>query len=221
MRKAWEKNKRVGKIDFQIDKGNTKYTRLQDSLLNFIINENILKKQFEIVKVDKKAGFIQVSVTMKDEILAKCYCDKLIDLAIRKYVNLKTERQKKTVDNLQSRADSIAFLLSKKTLSAAALQTTSITSDINPLYKTQMAVATELTVRDKTMLLAVYGEVIKNLELAKFTLSQETPVIQVVDSSYFPLKKNKSSRMKYAFFSSVLSLLILTITLLFNKKNKS
>lgn len=194
LKKKWAENKRIGNISFQVDFGSKQYTRLQDSLLQVIINEHILKKQFGINKIDKKAGFIQLSVTMQYEALAKVYCDKLVDIAVKRYVALKTERQQKTVDKLQARADSIASLLDKKTSSSASLQTVSATMDMNPLYKTNTTIAAELTARDKAMLTTVYTEVVKNLELAKFTLSQETPVIQIVDKSGFPLKKNKTSK---------------------------
>ncbi|MGC8025682.1 hypothetical protein ACP3WI_25235, partial [Salmonella enterica] len=65
---------------------------------------------------------------------------------------------------------------------------------------------------DKTMLSTVYAEVVKNLELAKFTLSQETPVIQIVDNSLFPLIRNKVSKIfqatiffyNFLFFNDIL-----------------
>jgi uncharacterized protein involved in exopolysaccharide biosynthesis len=46
----------------------------------------------------------------------------------------------------------------------------------------------------------VYGEVVKNLELAKFTLSQETPVIQIVDRDEYPLKRTKASKLQLLLF---------------------
>jgi hypothetical protein len=209
----WAENKGIGNMSFQVDYGKTKYTRLQDSLLQVIINDHILKKQFSINKIDKKAGFIQLSVTMQDEALAKVYCDKLVDIAVKRYVVLKTERQQKTVDKLQARVDSISNQLNRKTSASAALQTAAATMDVNPLYKTNTAVATELTTRDKTMLATVYGEVVKNLELAKFTLSQETPVIQIVDSDNFPLKKELVSKPRSAFMGAFV-LAIIHIALL-------
>ncbi len=220
----WAENKGIGNMSFQVDYGKTKYTRLQDSLLQVIINEHILKKQFGINKIDKKAGFIQLSVTMQDEALAKVYCDKLVDIAVKRYVALKTERQQKTVDKLQARVDSISNLLNRKTSASAALQTAAATMDVNPLYRTNTAVATELTTRDKTMLATVYGEVVKNLELAKFTLSQETPVIQVIDSVGLPLVKNRRKEIKSIAigftFVVFLQLLIFYITFFHYKDDK-
>jgi uncharacterized protein involved in exopolysaccharide biosynthesis len=39
----------------------------------------------------------------------------------------------------------------------------------------------------------MYTEVAKNLELAKISLSEQTPIIQVVDAPKFPIEKKKNS----------------------------
>jgi hypothetical protein len=207
LQEKWAKNERIGKVTLPVAQPATNYSRLQDSLLQVIISDHILKKQFGINKIDKKAGFIQLTITMEDEALAKVYCDRLVDIAVKRYVALKTERQQMTVDKLQARVDSISNLLNRKTSASAALQTAAATMDVNPLYRTNTAVAAELTTRDKTMLATVYGEVVKNLEVAKFTLSQETPVIQTVDNLNFPLLVNKTSKASsflFAFFLGVI-----------------
>jgi uncharacterized protein involved in exopolysaccharide biosynthesis len=54
------------------------------------------------------------------------------------------------------------------------------------------------------MLATIFAEVVKNLELAKFTLSQETPVIQIVDNSYFPLRKESESKLVWMILSGML-----------------
>ena len=217
LKKAWAENDKIGQVSFQPATSNQSYTRLQDSLLQSIIRGRILAKQFTIAKIDKKAGFIQLSVTMQNEQLAKLYCDKLVQVAVDRYIDLKTERQKKTVEKLQARVDSIANLISKKTSTSASLQTAVSTMDVNPLFKTGTIVATEQTTRDKTMLTAVYGEVVKNLELAKFTLSQETPVIQIVDQDSFPLSKKKESRMMSAITYGILFGMLFTFYIIFRK----
>lgn len=197
LKEDWKKNEKIGQINFPLRTENTVYTRLQDSLIQ-VMTAVINKESFNVAKTDKKAGFIEVSATMRNEELAKLYCEQIVKRAVERYVITKTKRQKATVDNLQARVDSIAGLLGRKTASGAALQTSSTTMDINPLYRTGTAVAVETTLRDKTMLATIFVEVTKNLEMAKFTLSQETPVIQVVDNPFFPLKKNKTSRLKTA-----------------------
>ena len=112
--------------------------------------------------------------------------------------------QKNTVEKLQSRVDSIARLLNQKTISSAALVTSANTLDINPLYKSNSIVATENTIRDKTMLSTIFAAATQNLELAKFTLNQETPVIQIVDAPSLPLKIVKKSKLMGAIAFSLI-----------------
>lgn len=213
LKAGWEKNEKIGKINFPPAKVNKGYTRLQDSLLQKMI-DGIIKTQFTVGKTDKKAGFIDVTTTMQNEALAKVYCERIVQLAVEKYVGIKTQRQKATVDKLQNRVDSIASLLRQKTVSGASLQTSSSTMDINPLYKTGTAVAVETTVRDKTMLATIFASVTQNLEMAKFTLSQETPVIQVVDGPILPLHKEKISRLKSTILFSLVCTFFLVIFLI-------
>ena len=220
LKKIWEKNKKIGYVNFSPSSIGKAYTRLQDSLLQKII-EDIIKKQFSISKVDKKAGFIEVCVTFQDENLAKIYCERIVALAVGKYIDIKTQRQKKTVDKLQVRVDSISNLLRNKTFSGASLQTSSSTMDINPLYKTKTAVAVETTLRDKTMLSAIFASVTQNLEMAKFTLSQETPVIQIVDSPILPLTKTKISRLNAAINGAFVCILFFFLWLLLVDRQKS
>jgi uncharacterized protein involved in exopolysaccharide biosynthesis len=215
LKDKWSKNKKIGNIQFPIDNKATIYSRLQDSLLNIIIVDNILKKQLSINKIDKKSGFIQIILTTQSEAFSKKYCDKLLEIAVKRYINIKTSRQQKTVNNLQYRLDSIINILNNKTSASAKLQTVSSTMDMNPLYKTNISVLTESTLREKTMLSTVYVEVIKNLELAKFTLNQETPVIQIIDEQRYPLKVNKSSKLIHsilfsgiAFFFSIIIIIL-------------
>jgi uncharacterized protein involved in exopolysaccharide biosynthesis len=216
LKEGWSKNETIGNIVFPPYSNSLKYSRLQDSLLQKII-EGILTNEFSVSKTEKKASFIDVTTTMESEVLAKIYCEKIVQIAVEKYLKVKTQRQKITVDKLQARVDSIANLLSRKTASGAALQTSSSTMDINPLYRAGTAVAVETTMRDKTMLSAIFASVTQNLELAKFTLSQETPVIQIVDSSNFPLKKEKKSRLITAIQIAIL--FVFLVVIFFSFKN--
>lgn len=207
--KKWEKDKDVGLVSFPILESNKPYSRLQDSLLHEIINY-INTKEFSVSRTDKKAGFIEVSTSMQNELLSKIYCERIVDRVVERYIAIKTQRQSATVEKLQIRVDSIANLLKQKTVSGASLQNTSSTMDINPLYKTGTTVAVETTLRDKNLLSTIFASVTQNLEMAKFNLSQETPVIQIVDAPILPLKSEKISRVGGALIG-VFSLVFLTI----------
>ncbi|WP_026751209.1 hypothetical protein [Sediminibacterium sp. C3] len=212
----WKKNKKIGIVNFPISELNKPYSRQQDSLLQSIIS-SINAKQFAVSRVDKKAGFIDVSCSMESEPLAKVYCERIVQRVVERYISIKTQRQNATVEKLQFRVDSIAGLLKQKTVSSASLQNTSSTMDINPLYRTGTSVAVETTLRDKTLLSTIFASVTQNLEMAKFTLSQETPVIQIVDTPILPLKVEKLSRLKSALIGALIFGFIVVIGLVIRR----
>lgn len=216
LNEKWKLNENLGNIIFPIQDGNKKYTRLQDSLLNTIF-KNIIDKQFEVNKTDKKSSFIEVSTKMKDEYLSKLFCEKIVEIAVKRYINLKTTRQKNSVDKLQYRADSIALLLNQKTYSGVSLQNNANIMDINPLYKTETAVQVEKTLRDKTVLATIFASVTQNLEMAKFALSQETPVIQIIDLPIMPLTIEKISKLKSIVIFSFVALMIFSVITIIRK----
>lgn len=192
---SWEKNPQIGKVDFFVLNETKKRSRMYDSLIQSMVS-NIVTNEIIVERKDKKASILEVTVTMVDEQLAKSYAELLINKATELYIDLKTRRQQISVSKLQMRADSITNLLNRKTIAGASLQTASSIMDINPIYKSDNIVASEKTSRDKSILSVMYSSVIQNLEMARFNLSQETPVIQILDVPILPLKKNKSSIIK-------------------------
>ncbi|MDD3196201.1 MAG: hypothetical protein PHU68_10455 [Paludibacter sp.] len=74
------------------------------------------------------------------------------------------------------------------------------------------------------MYAAVYGEVLKNLETLKLDLARETPLVQIIDTPRYPLKKDKLGKIKGialgGFLAGVLIVGLLTIQLLTGKNRK-
>ncbi len=215
LRKEWKQN--LGKDIFFSSEKNFKSTREQDSLLQIIV-KRILKSQLIVDRPEKKATFINVEFRCSDDSFAKIFCEKIVHSATERYVQIKTKRQKANVERLERRADSISKILYGKTfLNAAQLEKT---LDLNPASRT-FTVEAEVSNRDKLLLTSVYGEVIKNLEIAKITLNQETPVIQIIDSPELPLINNKSSIIVFAVLGMVVLITICTciLTLVYLIKN--
>ncbi len=186
-------------INFPADHKN--YTRLQDSLLQVIII-TIKDEELVVSKPDKKLSFFQATVTMKNEELASLFTARLIEQATRFYIDTKTSRQRTNINRLQARADSIGRLLNQKTYSASAAN--NITLDLNPAYQTAN-VGVELKERDKFMLQNIYTEIIKNLEVSRTILMQETPTFQIVDEPELPLKKNRTGYLLSLIYGALVT----------------
>lgn len=209
----WGKKYNNGKpVHFPV--GSENYTRLQDSLLQVII-KRISDKELAVGKPDKKLSFFEATVTMHNEALAQIFTNRLIEQASRFYIDTKTKRQRNNVNRLQARADSIGLLLNKKTYTAS--EANNIILDINPAYPTAN-VGIELKQRDKAVLQTIYAEIVKNLEISRTMLLQETPTFQIVDEPELPLKKNRTEYLISIIYGGLISGIAGALYLLLSRK---
>lgn len=184
-KEKWEKDGDVGiKVNFPAGKNN--YPRLEDSLLQRIIKK-ITEDELLIAKPDKKLGFFELQATMRDEQLSLLFCKRLLKTATDFYIETKTRRLASNVKRLQDKADSLENSLNRKTYSTA--DASRMLLDANPVFK-KPEVTTEISSREKYMQATIYAEIVKNLEMSKTALIQETPTVQIVDEPTIPLKKN-------------------------------
>lgn len=190
IRKSFDRKPELKGIHLPAGLKRESFTVVQDSILNTIY-ESISKNSLNVNKPDKKLSFVEVKVSTLNEEFSKVFTERLVKEAINFYLSTKTQRSKNNVDKLQSRADSLEILLNKKTYSAAVTQD----FNINPSRRVA-TVSSELVNRDKMVLQTMYAEVVKNLELSRITMTQETPIIQLVDVPILPLKKEKLGKLK-------------------------
>lgn len=210
---TWGKKYNDGNpVRFPMDSGN--YTRLQDSLLQVII-KRISEKELAVGKPDKKLSFFEATVTMHNEALAQVFTTRLIDQATRFYIDTKTKRQRNNVNRLQTRADSIGLLLNRKTYTAS--EANAVMLDVNPAYPTAN-VGLELKQRDKLVLQTIYAEIVKNLEISRTMLIQETPTFQIVDEPELPLKKNRTGFLISIIYGGLIMGIVGALYLLLSRK---
>jgi hypothetical protein len=212
MKKRWLRKKKIGEISFS-KYPNGKFPRLEDSLMQEIVKD-ILKTDLSVSKPDKKSSFIEVKSMMEDEMLSKFFSERMVKIATQRYVDSKIKTKAINVNMLQRKADSLAAVLNNKTYSAAASQQSLI--DANPALRS-VPIAAEITTRDKTMAATIFGEVIKNLEISKTMLNQETPVIQMVDQSTLPLFKEKIGKLKSLVLGGILGAFLTALFLIGNR----
>lgn len=190
LRPRWAKERpELKDIHFPVNSDRKNFTLHQDSIL-MDMQEKIVKTSLRVTKPDLKLSFISVKVTSPTEIFSKVFVETLVRVAADFYIETKTKRSKVNMDKLQATADSLGKLLNRKTYALAETQDL----NVNPIRQVA-GVSTELQARDKLMLQTMYGEVVKNLEISKITMMQETPIIQIVDTPILPLKKKRVGKM--------------------------
>lgn len=191
LKAGWSKNEKIGNVDFSKMSLN-KLSRKENNLIK-AITAAILSNELTVSRPDKKASFIEVKTSMRDELLSRIFAERLVDIATKRYISSKTKTKIANVQKLQDKADSLVALLNNRTYTAASSQQQLV--DINPALRTA-PIAAEISAREKTIAATLYAEVVKNLELSKTLLNQETPVIEMVDKSSLPLEKVKTSKSK-------------------------
>jgi hypothetical protein len=212
LNEGWEKNPAIGKVSFT-KYGDLSLPRKEDSLMQGLV-KRIINQDLVVARPDKKASFIEVKVSTRDEGFSQSFAQKLVTVAAEKYIDSKVRTKAINVQKLQDKADSLSLVLNNKTYRAASSQQNLV--DMNPGVRTA-PIEAEINTREKSMAATLFAEVVKNLELSKTLLSQETPVIQIVDQSRFPLQKEKPSKSKSLVLFSFIGVFI-WINLLFLRK---
>lgn len=194
----------LARIQFNsIDNNNI---RLQDSVL-YVVYKQIVKKNFNAERLNKKGSIILINSQSTNEQFSKLLTERTLKASRDMYIDIKTSNAQANVTRLEREADSL-----KKILNAKSYQTASLmVADANPAYK-QGLVPMELTQRDKTIAMSIYGELVKQLELSKWALAQQTPVIQILDMPKYPLEDNKFKFIVYLLVG-ILTGLVLSIGL--------
>lgn len=213
LRKAWSKTTELKDIKFSLKSGES-FTRTQDSIIS-IIATDIKKNYLNVAKPDKKLSVIKVQVQSKDELFAKYFNDEIVKNVNDFYVQTKTKKSMDNVTILQQKADSIRAVMNGAVYTVVAAS--DATPNLNPTKQVQRVVPMQ-----KAQILvetnkAILGELVKNLELSKISLRQETPLIQVVDQPIFPLVKESLGRAKGIILGGLSAGFLVVLILLFRK----
>ncbi len=188
LRAKWRKHDDIDSITFVGDPD--KFNRKQDSIISDLV-EKFNKKYLSVAKPDKKLSIVDVNFSSKDELFAKEFVTKLVETVSDFYVQTKTKKTSQNVKVLQRQADSV-----KKELNLSIAGVASAIDqapNANPLLLS-LRVPSQKKQVDVQASGAIYAEIVKNLEISKISLQQETPLIEVLDKPILPLKNDHISK---------------------------
>ncbi len=187
-------------------------SRLHDSILLEAVK--IIKEKYLIVdKPSRKTTILEIGFDHKDELLAKSFNENLVSIVNNFYFKTKTLKSGKNLEILQRQADSVKKVLDKSILFLAE-KDQSIPNP-NPLTKVSL-VPYQKAMVDVQANGAIYQEIITQLELAKVTHRNKTPLIQIIDKPTLPLENSKLKLIEaliYGIFGGLLiSILFFSLT---------
>ena len=177
-------------VDFSEYKSKSINLRVHDSILNEVVK--IIKEKYLIVdKPSRKTTILEIGFDHKDELLAKSFNENLVSIVNDFYNKTKTQKTGENLKILERQADSVKKVLDKSIL-VLAEKDQSIPNP-NPLTKVSL-VPYQKALIDVQANGAIYQEIVTQLELAKVTHRNKTPLIQIIDQPILPLE---NSRLKF------------------------
>ena len=211
LREGWKGKPELENIHFLPNVDRAKFTLKQDSILG-VFHKNLVKNNLTVDKVDKKLSIISLSVSSTNELFSKYFTEVLANVVSAFYVQTKTEKASKNVYILQRQVDSVRRELNGAISGVAS--SIDAAPNPNPLLQTLRVPSQRRTV-DVTANTAILSELVKQSVIAKTSLLQETPLIQVIDRPILPLEKDKFGKLKGLmvglFLFSLVSILFLII----------
>ena len=166
-----------------------------------------------VVKLQSdEANIINLSYTSVNEEFAKTFVEELIEQMSKMYIAHQTAQTSNTLGFLMSRADSVFTELEIAEEEFAKVK------DINQRIVKASGRLKELQLmRNVEVLNAMYLEIIKNLEISKLTLLNQTPIIQIIDKPILPLKAEEKSKTALGFIGAFVGVFISLIFFVFRK----
>jgi hypothetical protein len=153
-----------------------------------------------------------LSYTSVNDEFAKIFVEALIKQMSKMYITHQTAQASKTLGFLSSRADSVFIELEMAEEEFAKVK------DINQRIVKASGRLKELQLmRNVEVLNTMYLEIVKNLEISKLTLLNQTPIIQIIDKPILPLEEEFKSKTTLGLLGAFLGGFLSLIFFIFRK----
>ncbi|MCE3296501.1 MAG: lipopolysaccharide biosynthesis protein [Crocinitomicaceae bacterium] len=204
------------KLVYKVNEPREKFSREKDSLLGVIFKE--LEKEIKIEQPNIESSIISIKMKSQSELFSKEFPEALLDVAAEDYTKTKTSKIAKNVNTMQHQADSVRNELNRALMSAA------VKSDdvfgLNPAFNSRRVPSTKSQI-DVQANTAILTELVKNLEISKLDLLNQTPLIQIIDRPILPLENKKMGKVKGFVIGGVLAFILVSVLLIVLKNLKT
>lgn len=162
--------------------------------------------------IDENSGIMNLSASTLSEELTIIFLEKLYDQLSDYYINKTVEKQLKVYGILQAKNDSILQVLALADYALADFEDSNrnLTTIKGEIKRTRLR-------RDAKIMEIMYGESIKQLEMAEFSLKRKTPYVQLIDWPKRPINPKGKSLLMGLIYSIILGM-ILGITYIIVRK---
>jgi hypothetical protein len=206
------------KVHFPVGQPRSSFSYAQDSTL-FATYNKFVQSYITADKPDRKYDIYEVNVLNPNEKFTKDFTDSLVAQTNNFYTSICTNKAKQTLDILERRVAQMKGKVNSSIGNRAETQDI----NLNPAFS-----AAEVPVLKEQANIqvysAAYGEMFKNLEIARYQYLKQIPLMQIIDPANYPMIKVKMSKLKTAIIFAVvacfISAFILWIMALFELKTE-
>lgn len=205
----YEKKEHLKKIKFPTNLNRSKLTYHEDSLLKDIYLR-IVENDLKIKNINNKVSIVEAKIISKSPVFSRYFSESLLEETSKYYIELKTKKARINYNILKAQSDSVRNELNNAIMGVAV--SSDNTFGLNPALATRRVDGSKKQL-DVQMNLAVLTELLKNTELARVSLLNDTPIIQTIDVPRYPLEEKKIRKLYGllfgGFFGGILILAIL------------
>ena len=186
-------------------------TQHHDSIINLVWQE-IIDNHISVHMPSDDANIIQLSFISSNQEFAKFMVEELIVKMSKMYVEHQTSQANNTLNFLSNRADSVFYELELAEKEYARIK------DINQrIIKSSGRLKELQLLRDVEVLNSMYLEIMKNLEVSKLTLLNNTPIINIIDKPVLPLEQKNLKNEVVLILFTLLGFFVSSLYFLFQK----
>jgi hypothetical protein len=152
---------------------------------------------------NEDTNIMSLGVTTTNEAISLALSQHMFESLSKYYVNKSIEKLQKTYHLVSMKRDSVLGVLKSTEYQLANFRD----SHKSLLMRTDQITELRLQ-RELAALTAMYAEVIKNVEIADFSVKNKTPFIQVIDSPLAPIPPIKLSLIRQLLIGIVIGGLV-------------
>jgi len=207
LRKKWANKAYLRDIQFTDTVGVYRQDSLMAEFYKSIVKDNLV-----VGKLDKKNNIMVVEMETTDEVFSKVFVETLIKNASDFYIRTRTQKASENLAVLTHQVDSVRRELD------AAISGVAAATDANPNPNRalqSLRVNSQKRTIDVQANTAILTELVKNQELAKITLRNEKPVIQILDRPILPLEDDKVGKVTAVLVGALVGIFLTCVFLAF------
>jgi len=194
------------------DSASVNFSGLYTDSIKNVIWKQVVNNRLDISYQNDDANILNLNYSSTDSEFAKYFTETLVEEMSKMYSSYQTEKTRISLDNLENRLDSVfaELKISERNLARVKDRNIRVVNASGRLDEIQY-------MREVQVLNAMYLELIKNTELVKMNLLNETPIIQVIDRPILPLSSFKRPYIFWMFLFSCLGFSIISFMIIIRK----